>query len=114
MKDTGDRLTQNEDTDLERALSKISEQATTGTPITPGPDAWVKALPELDDVACEWMMEDSLLESYLWADDGHYYAANLPSGLEDLEGRPLGPVEAASLLESGLSHKPVDRNEVPA
>jgi len=98
--------------DRERAIAQITEQATTGTPITPGPDGWVDALPQLDDVACEWQMEDSLLDSHLWWEDGDYYAANLPSGLEDREETPLSRNEAAALLEGGVMHKPIGMSEV--
>ena len=97
----------------EHALSKIVEQVATGSAVTPSPDEWVLALPQLDDVACRWSMEDMLSPSYLWFEDGDYYATGLGPGLEDREGRPLDRIEAASLLEGGLSHKPVPKSEVP-
>lgn len=93
-------------------MAEISKQATTGTALTPLPEEWVRALPDLDGVACEWTMEDTLQPSYLWWEDGDYYATNLPSGLEDREDTPLGVNEAAALLEGGISHKPVDLEEV--
>ncbi len=96
-----------------RALSKIVKQATTGTAVTPSPDEWVVALPQLDEVACRWSMEDMLSPSYLWFEDGDYYATGLGPGLEDREGRPLDRLEAEALLEGGLSHKPVSMSEVP-
>lgn len=95
-------------------VSKIAEQAATDSPITPAPNEWVRALPELDDVACEWTMMGSIKPSYLWYDDGDYYAAELVPGLEDREARPLNRHEAAALLENGISHSPVDVSEVPA
>jgi len=98
--------------DTNYAIAQITKQATTGTPVTPGPDGWVDALPQLDDVACEWQMKDSLLNSHLWFEDGDYYATNLPSGLEDREDTPLSRNEAVALLEGGLSHSPVDLSEV--
>lgn len=99
---------------LDEIIAKISEQAATGTHVTPRPDGWVRGLPELGDVACEWMMMGSIKSSYLWFEDGNYYAAQLPSGLEEKEGRPLNRYDAAALLENGVSHKPVDLSEVPA
>jgi len=95
-------------------VSKIAEQAATDTAITPAPNEWVRALPELDGVACEWTMEDSLDSSYVWFDDGDYYAAELPPGLEDREERALDRYEAAALLDGGVFHSPVDVSEVPA
>lgn len=101
-----------ETTVKERALVQIAEQAATGTPITPSAEGWVEALPELDDIACEWTMEDSLLSSYLWWEDGAYYATDLPSGLEHREDVPLEETEALALLQSGLLHQPVEISEV--
>ena len=97
---------------IERILAEISKQASTGTPVTPLPEEWVRALPRLEGVACEWTMEDTLMSSYLWFEDGDYYAANLPSGLENREDTPLNVHAAAALLEGGISHKPVDLEEV--
>lgn len=98
--------------DKQHAITQITKQATTGTAITPSPDGWVSVLPELDGVACEWQCEDSLLDSYLWFEDGAFRAADLPPGLEDREGRELDRFEAAALLEGGVFHKPVDMSEV--
>jgi len=98
--------------DIGRILSEIAEQAATDTTLSPTPDEWLVALPELDELACEWQMEDSIKDSYLWYDDGDYYAANLPPGLEEKEGRPLDRHEAGALLD-GVMHKPVDMTEVP-
>ncbi len=95
-------------------VSKIAEQAATDTAITPAPNEWVRALPELDGVACEWTMEDSLTSSYVWFEDDSYYAAELPPGLDDREERALDRYEAAALLDGGVFHSPVDVSEVPA
>jgi len=98
--------------DTQRAIAKITEQATTGTPLTPSPEGWASALPQLNGVACEWQFEDCLKDSYLWFEDGGFRATDLPPGLEDHEGRDLDRIEAVSLLEGGLMHKPVDLAEV--
>jgi hypothetical protein len=104
-------MTEQSTRDVGRILSEITQQAATDTALSPTPDEWVVALPELDHVACQWQMKDSIRDSYLWYDDGDYYAANLPSGLEDKEGRPLNRHEAAALLD-GVMHEPVDMTEV--
>lgn len=112
--DTESGLIDTDERPLDRIVSEIAEQATTGTPITPTAGEWVRALPELGDVACEWTMMDSLTSSYVWFEDGYYHATELGPGLEDREGRPLTRHEAAALLEGGVSHKPVDMSEVHA
>lgn len=100
------------DHDVGRIVSEIAEQAATGTVLTPLPEEWVLALPELDGVACEWSMEHQLQSAYMWYEDGAYYATNLGPGLEDREDQPLDRFEAESLLE-GIGHKPVNLSEVP-
>ena len=97
---------------LDTILAKIATQASTGEGLTPSPSEWVKALPHMDGVACEWSMEDTLFRSYMWHEDGDYYARQLGPGLEDREDVPLDRHAAAALLE-GIMHKPVDRSEVP-
>lgn len=106
------QLQNRNDHDVERIVGEIAEQATTGTSLTPLPEEWVVALPQLDGVACKWMMMDSLDPAYLWWDGGDYYATELGPGLEEMEGRPLDRFEAEALLD-GLSHEPVDMSEVP-
>jgi len=97
--------------DAKRAIAKIAEQATTGTSLTPSPEGWVSALPHLENVACKWQFEDSLKDSYLWYEDGMFRASNLPSGLEDREGRDLDRIEAITLLQGGVFHSPIELSE---
>jgi len=99
-------------TPIDDILGEIAEQAATGTALTPLPEEWARALPELDDVACQWTLKNTLQSSYMWFEDGDYYATNLPSGLEDREDTPLDRYQAEALLE-GVSHEPVDISEVP-
>lgn len=102
----------NDEPSLQSTLKRIAEQATTGTAISPSPEGWVRALPHLHGVACEWCMDDMLFDSYLWWEDGDYYATNLGPGLEHREHVPLDRFGAAALLE-GTLHKPVTIEEVP-
>jgi len=92
-------------------LAEIAEQAITGSALTPAAEEWYYALPQIN-AACEWQCKDSLMTSYMWNEDGDYYASNLPSGLEDREGVPLSRTEAIALLEGGISHKPVPLEDV--
>jgi hypothetical protein len=107
-----DDTTAQSDQATAHALAQISKQATTDTPVTPDPDGWLGALPELDGVACKFQMEDSLSWSYLWHADGAYHASDLPPGLEHRENCDLSRHEAGALLDGGLRNRPVDRQEV--
>jgi hypothetical protein len=103
--------TENPQQTTAHALAQISKQATTGTPVTPGPDGWLDALPQLDGVACKFQMEDSLSWSFVWHEDGAFHAAELPPGLEHRENCDLSRHEAGALLDGGLRYRPVDNCE---
>jgi hypothetical protein len=104
--------TENPQQTTAHALAQIGKQATTETPVTPGPDGWLDALAELDGVACKFKMQDSLSWSFVWHEDGAYHASNLVPGLEDRENGELSRHEAGALLDGGLRYRPVDRQEV--
>lgn len=97
------------------AVEKIAEKAAGECP-TLTTDDWIAGLRELNGVAVEFTMMDSLLDSYLWYDGESFRATELPSGLEDREGRALTRIEASALLDRCVPAlaKPVSLSEVDA
>lgn len=92
---------------------KIAEAAVNDEYALVSADGWLAALKDMDDVACEFYMEDKLGACYLWWEEDGYRATELGPGLEDREGRPLDDIEAVSLIDSTSLRKPVPRQEVP-
>lgn len=85
----------------ERAVTKVARKAA-GEMVFPTTDEWLMALRQLDGVAVEFTMVDSLYPSLLWWDGGSYRAKDLPPGLEHKERAALDRHQAGALLQDSI------------